>query len=233
MPAADNAVIDRLAVEHAVIAAAGLGSRLGHGRPKCLVEIHGRPILAHQLELLRDVADVRIVVGFCEDDVLAATGVLDRGVVVVRNPAYRSTTTLHSYAMGARHLDEPCLYLDGDILFERSSFEGFLVAARPQSPLLAYTDAKTDDAVYVDVRDGMIHGFSREIATPYEWANLAWLPPRWCEDGDGAVYEHLTRHLPIPGRHIVSFEVDNEADLQRAWDNFPAQTPQRRAGDIR
>ncbi len=42
-------------VKHVVIAAAGLGSRLGHGKPKCLVEIDEVSVLSHQLSLLSDV----------------------------------------------------------------------------------------------------------------------------------------------------------------------------------
>ena len=41
------------AVELAVIAAAGLGSRLGAATPKCLVKIDGVTLIERQLELLR------------------------------------------------------------------------------------------------------------------------------------------------------------------------------------
>ncbi len=53
-------------VKHAVIAAAGLGSRLGLGKPKCLLEVDNKPLIEYQLKLLKNVADVRVVVGFEE-----------------------------------------------------------------------------------------------------------------------------------------------------------------------
>ena len=54
-----------------VIAAAGIGSRLGMNLPKSLVEINGRTVLERLLtECLHDVADVRLVVGFRADEVV-------------------------------------------------------------------------------------------------------------------------------------------------------------------
>ena len=209
-------------VDHAVIAAAGLGSRLGMGMPKCLVEVHGRPILAHQLDLLRDVPDVRVVVGFEEHRVAEAARSLRPDVTIVRNPAYRSTTTLRSYALGARFLDEPCLFLDADIVFEQASFAEFLAAGARSGTLVGYTDAKTDDAVFVTVDGlGRVTGFSREHRSAHEWANVAVLPPRFCETGSAAVFERMVPELPLPGHPVLSWEVDREDDLERARREAP------------
>ncbi len=213
------------AVEHAVIAAAGFGSRLGRGMPKCLVSFRGRTLLDRQLELLADVPDVRLVVGFREREVMAHALALRPDLIIVRNPAHASTTTLDSYALGARHLSRPCLFMDADIVFDPASFAAFAqeaaeVAAASAGPLcrplIGYTDAKTADAVYVGVADGMIVGFDRDRPTPYEWANLALLPPGYCEKGSGAVYERMTGDLPLPGAYVDSYEIDRPADLEVA-----------------
>lgn len=170
------------AVEHAVIAVAGLGSRLGLGKPKCLVQVAGRRILEYQLDLLRGVPDVRLVVGYMEHDVIDAAFKLLPDVTIVRNPAYRTTTTQHSYWLGSCHLSGPCLYLDGDIIFERRSFQSFLANAEANVPLIGITQAKTENAVYASVKQGTkdhlfsVTGFSRSERTPWEWANIAYLP---------------------------------------------------------
>ena len=70
-----------------------------------------------------------MVVGFDEIAVMDAVTTIRRDVIFVRNPAYRTTTTLNSYAQGARHLTDHCLYMDADVLFERESFEAFLLSA--------------------------------------------------------------------------------------------------------
>lgn len=210
-------------ITHAVIAAAGFGSRLGHGHPKCLVEFRGRTLLDRQLELLKDVPDVRIVVGFQEDSVVKAARSLRPDVTIVRNPAYASTTTLQSYALGARFLTSSCLFMDADIVFERQTFSHFLDAAASarSAPLVAYTEAKTVDAVYASITGGNVVGFSRTNRQPWEWANLAALPPHYCEGGGGAVFELLERDLPLPSFHIVSHEIDRSDDLITALKEHP------------
>lgn len=204
------------AVEHAVIAAAGFGSRLGRGHPKCLVEVDGETILENQLGLLRDVPDVRIVVGFQEREVIAAARALRQDITFVRNPAYATTTTLTSYALGARHLAEPALFLDADVLLEPVTFRRFLAAARTRPALIGYTGARTRDPVYVDVHRDEVRGFSRTAPTPYEWANVAVLPPAFCEGGTGTVFEHLSRVLPLPARFVETDEIDCAEDLDAA-----------------
>lgn len=202
-------------VEHAVIAAAGFGSRLGRGYPKCLVEFRGRTLLERQLELLVQVPDVRVVVGFREHEVIAHARQVRNDILVVRNPAYATTTTLTSYALGARHLTEPTLFMDADILFEPASFQEFL-AACTDAPLVGYTTARTVDAVYAQIDDGQVQRFSRERISDFEWANLAYLPAGYCETGDGSVYERLTQDLPLPAHLVDSFEVDRPTDLDLA-----------------
>ena len=205
-------------VDHAVVAAAGFGSRLGRGHPKCLVEFRGRTLLERQLELLEDVPDVRVVVGFQEAAVTDLARSLRPDVIIVRNPAYASTTTLDSYARGARHLSDPCLFLDADILFEPPSFQAFLraAAARHDGALVGYTHTRTRDAVHVVVQGQQITSFSRSVRTPFEWANLALLPPGFCETGSGAVFERMAQELPLAGALVDSFEIDCEEDLELA-----------------
>ncbi|MBB4955657.1 choline kinase [Agrobacterium vitis] len=202
------------AVKHAVIAAAGLGSRLGHGKPKCLVEIEGVKIIRHLLSHLADVEDVRVIVGFEEHAVIAAIRDIRPDVLIVRNPGFRNTTTLHSYEMGARHLKGDCLFMDGDMLIEPEGFAEFLAACEPGKPLLGITKAKTQDAVFTIMDGDAVTGFLRQEQTEFEWANIAWLPVDFFADiGNTAVYEHLMRYLPIQAKEVIAYEVDREEDL--------------------
>lgn len=202
------------AVKHAVIAAAGLGSRLGHGKPKCLVEIEGVKIIRHLLSHLADVEDVRVIVGFEEHAVIAAIRDIRPDVLIVRNPGFRNTTTLHSYEMGARHLKGDCLFMDGDMLIEQQGFSDFLQACEPGVPLLGVTRAKTQDAVFTIMDGDTATDFRRQEPTEFEWANIAWLPVEYFSDiGNTTVYEHLLRYLPIKTREVIAYEVDREEDL--------------------
>jgi choline kinase len=206
-----------------------MGSRMGMGVPKCLIEVGGRPIIAHLLDRLAGVADVRIVVGHDAANVIRRVKDLRRDVTFVVNPSYRMTTTLHSYMMGGAHIEAPALYMDADILFEPASFAGFLAKAgeRPDSPLIAVTEAKTEDCVYAHLdKAGRIVSFSREEKGPFEWANLAWLPPGVLEDKPCAVYEQLSTHLPLQAEVVVSYEMDTPQDyeqLKAAYQDFARQ----------
>ncbi len=201
-------------VKHAVIAAAGLGSRLGMGKPKCLIEIDGTTILEHQLGLLKKVEDVRIVVGFEEAKVIELAKNIRSDITIVRNPAYRSTTTLHSYALGANYIQEKMLFLDGDILFQPTSFNNFLESCNKTDAMIGVTETKTKDAVFVRLEERYVKGFSRIEAQPYEWANLSWLLPSMLDTMDQiAVFERLMQFLPLKYKNITCYEIDTVEDL--------------------
>lgn len=202
-------------VEHAVIAAAGIGSRLGFGTPKCLIEYEGKTLLGHLLDRLAEVPDVRICVGFMREEVMAEARKHRPDVVFVINHAFRSTTTLTSYVMAARGLDAPVLYMDADIYFQKSSFRTFLnQASQTSEPLIAITSAKTEHCVYTHLdAAGRVTRFSRTEPSSTEWANLCWLPKGTLIDGSTAVFEELSNHLPMRTIMVESFEVDTPEDL--------------------
>ena len=80
----------------ALILAAGSGRRLRLNRPKCLVELGGRPLIDHQLQALAwaGVDRVVVVAGYMADDVMAA---LPPGLPVVVNEDYAETNSLYSF----------------------------------------------------------------------------------------------------------------------------------------
>ena len=204
-------------VKHAVVAAAGLGSRLGHGKPKSLVQINGVSVLEHLMSLLVGVEDVRVVVGFMEHDIIAELERIRPNAIIVRNPSFRNTTTLHSYELGSRHINSDCLYMDADLLIVPETFERFLQECRPGEPRLAITQSKTTDAVYTNLEARSVVSFQRDKATEYEWSNVSWLPVEFFRNiGHTAVYEHLTRFLPLAVSEVVSYEIDTAGDLMEA-----------------
>jgi len=208
-------------VANAVIAAAGLGSRLGAGIPKCLIEIGGRTILTRLIEVLSPFIDnIHVVIGYREDMVVEHCARHHRQVALVRNPDYRTTTTAQSFALGAQHLSGKTLFLDGDLLLSGPSIAAFIEAAASHEILVGLTDAKSENAVFASgVRDGdtiTLSGFSREVASPYEWANIVAGPKTLVDGATGYVFERLAEHLPLPGRILELSEVDTAADLQAA-----------------
>lgn len=205
----------------AVIAAAGLGSRLGHGLPKCMVEVEGTPILTRIIEAVSAHVDrIHVVVGYREELVADYCAIHHRDVVLVRNPDFRATTTGHSYLLGARGLGERALFLDGDILVRPEQLAGILRAGTEHETVVGITRATTDDGVTVELtgppETPSVVGFARRGGHDYEWANVMVGPPSAIGDGDGYVFEALATQLPLAAAYIEMAEVDTDADLDRA-----------------
>jgi choline kinase len=104
----------------AVILAGGVGSRLrslSGGKPKCLVEVGGRPLILHQLETLADhgVGPVLVVLGYQADVVKAAIG--ERADTVV-NEKYEDTNSLYSLWLAREWVKGPFVLLNCDLFFD-------------------------------------------------------------------------------------------------------------------
>ena len=72
---------------------AGEGRRLGLGSTKALVSVHGEPLIAWHLRMLRHVRDVVVVVGYQSEAVVEAVRKLRRDVIFAFNHDYATTGT--------------------------------------------------------------------------------------------------------------------------------------------
>ena len=99
-----------------VISCAGMGTRLGIGTTKCLVDIDGKPLIIRQLEQLKDYDDIRIVVGYQMERVMEVVNSYRKDILFVLNQNYRNTGTGGSFSLAMRHARELIVSLDGDLL---------------------------------------------------------------------------------------------------------------------
>ena len=207
-------------VENVVIAAAGMGTRLGAGKPKCLVEICGKNLIEYQLDLLRDVKSVFMVVGFCELDVIDFVSKLRKDVIFVRNPDFQHTKTLESYHLAAKLIEGNALFMDGDMIISPSDFSSFIGKTATSDFLFGVSDRISDDPVYADVRKQdanlIIDGFSCENQSGYEWANVVYMPANLMQGGKSNAFEYLQTLLPKPAAVLDRLEIDTRKDLELA-----------------
>ena len=89
-----------------VISCAGIGSRLGLGSTKALIPIRGTSLIGWQMQLFREVEDVRIVVGFQANEVIDEVLKFRRDVTFVFNHNYFDTKTGASFYLGARDANQ-------------------------------------------------------------------------------------------------------------------------------
>jgi L-glutamine-phosphate cytidylyltransferase len=113
----------------AVILAAGRGSRmgqLGDGRPKCLVELRGRPLIEYQIAALRHggVDEIGVVRGYRAE-------MIDRpGLVYFSNERWAETSMVMSLAAAASWLSSgPVIVSYADIFYRSSVVRGLAAAA--------------------------------------------------------------------------------------------------------
>ncbi|MCD4863034.1 NTP transferase domain-containing protein [Pseudomonas sp. PLB05] len=205
-------------IEHAVISAAGIGSRLGLNRPKCLVEVAGRTLLDYHLERLVDVPVVWLVVGFQEEDVIAHALALRPNIIIVRNPDFARTNTLQSIFRVAQHLHERFLVVDADTVVRRDSFKEFLKAAEQCAQLVGVSSYTTSDGVRVILNQEktLVQAFTREPHYEWEWTGIAILEPSIVVDKPIYVYQALEPSLPLPAYELDAFDIDTVADLDMA-----------------
>jgi choline kinase len=115
----------------AIILAAGRGSRmkrLTESKPKCLVELRGKPLLDWQLEALYagGITEVGIVTGY-KRELLSI-----RGLVEFFNPRWTETNMVTSLSCAGPWLQEtPCIVCYSDIFFSAAAVKSLLKIQDP------------------------------------------------------------------------------------------------------
>lgn len=196
-----------------IISCAGIGSRLGLGQTKALVKIDGKSIIHRQLELFKDVEDVRIVIGYQGNDIVNEVLGIRKDVTFVYNHDYFNTKTGASYYLGARHANSLCVEWDGDLLVHPDDVANLL---KLEEEYICYSEITSDEAVFLKLNDkGEVIGFSRENGD-FEWTGPACLKKENLKFTKGNVFEQLEPNLPIKGIKVRAFDIDTFEDYKRA-----------------
>lgn len=109
----------------ACILAAGTGSRLfplTESMPKCLTEVHGRPLLGRLIASLREQGFKRLVfvLGHLEDSIRSFLEfhAADLTIDYVSNPVFATTNNIYSLWLAREKLNEPFLLIESDLIFD-------------------------------------------------------------------------------------------------------------------
>lgn len=147
-----------------VILAAGVGSRLtalSGGTPKCLVEIGGRPLIMHQLEMLADhgIGPTIVVTGYRADEVKTVIG--ERAQIVV-NERYAETNSLYSLWLARDLIQGPFVLLNSDLFFDPTILNKLL---RESGSALAYdsTSSRGREQTKVALRKGRVSDLGKDV----------------------------------------------------------------------
>lgn len=195
-----------------VISCAGIGSRLGLGLTKSMVQINGRSLISWQLELFKDVEDLRIVVGFQANDIIEEVRKYRDDVTFIFNHRYFETKTGASFFLGARHANEYILEWDGDLLVHPDDVKKILAT---EGEFICYSERSSDDAVFVKVDEqGNVLNFSREYGD-YEWTGPACMRKKNLAYSSQNVFNMFEPLLPMKGIKVRAYDIDTYEDYER------------------
>jgi len=208
-------------VEEAIILAAGLGSRLGLDTPKCLVEVGGKAIIDYNLELLENIPNIYIVVGYGKDKVIEHVKKIRDDVIFIENPDFATTSNTYSLYLGLKHINGPYLLLFGDVIFNENDFKTFVGKCDDEN-IVGLTTSKSEEAVFADVDKNcfMVKNFQRKPPTEHEIAGIFYFKDIQITENDGYVFEVLNKYLPLKYFLLKSYEVDTKNDLEIAIKNL-------------
>jgi choline kinase len=200
-----------------ILNCAGLGSRLGMGKTKALINLDGKPLIHWQLDMLADVKDVRVVVGFEAQEVIDTVLSVRRDVLFVFNHNYHITKTGASLALGAAHTNNFVISLDGDLLVHPQDFQHFLSM---HEECVGYTEINTEQPCYVTIQHQNKNTYATEFMpqkkSNYEWNGLVQIHASKITPTTSHVYEILLPHLPLPAIKMRTQEIDTLNDYQKA-----------------
>jgi choline kinase len=190
--------------------------------PKCLVQVDGHALIDYQLDLLRDVPNVQVVVGFMEEEVIGYVRQKRPDVVFVRNPEFHCTSNSHSVFLASRHFKEPFLIVDGDLLIKKSEFETILAEGQRDGSWIGVTPQKSEEPVFARLDDqDRIDLFSFTEKTPWEWCGVALVPPNVISSNKKYVFEELKKILPSRAAKMTVYEIDTPQDFTAAVEHLP------------
>lgn len=199
-----------------IISCAGMGTRLGAGVPKAIVDVAGKPIIIRQLECLNDYSDVRVVVGFQADKVIEIVQKYRKDIMFCFNNDFRTTGTAASFSKGLIDTKEYAVALDGDLLVNPDDLRKFLSI---DEELIGGCSPSTDNPVLMSLNEqNQVIEFSREKGE-LEWTGLAQIKATRLKPANKHVYMMLEPLMPIKAMKIRTKEIDtmNDYDNAVAW----------------
>jgi choline kinase len=162
----------------AIIVAAGMGRRLSpftDDRPKCLVEINGRPILARQIDAYRaaGVDEIVIVRGYMKEKIIL------EGAKYYENDDFKNNNILASLFYAEPSMEGGFLFSYADIVFRPQAVEralstegdyALVIDRRWQDAYVGRTDHPVEEGEVARVEDGRVTRVGKKTVPPEQAA---------------------------------------------------------------
>lgn len=195
-----------------IISCAGMGKRLGLGTTKALIKIDGESLIIRTLKLLKDVDDVRVVVGYQADKVIEAVKNFRKDVIFVMNNNYMNTGTAGSVSLALEATKKYILTIDGDLIIHPEDMKKIL---ETDGEFACGCKIDSDDPVKMILKENKVVEFSREKGD-YEWTGICCIKRENIIKSDRHVCQMIEPNLPLKHLLIRTKEIDTLDDYYRA-----------------
>lgn len=199
-----------------VICCAGMGTRLGIGTTKAIVEIHGEPLIIRQLKLLDEFDDIRIVVGFDAERVINVVNEFRKDIMFVCNYEYEHNgpgDSLKKALLGSRKY---VITMDGDVVMHPSDFKKFVDFP---AECIAVTENASCETIGASVANGKVEELS-QYTQNMQWSGVSKvLADKLCSKSSH-VYEMLRPYLPMAAFPLRLKEINTPEDYESAIEWF-------------
>jgi len=152
--------------KQAIILAAGQGRRLWpftKDRPKCLLDIGGRSIIEHQVDMLvtHGIERITVVTGYMGAKV---RDVLGSRVDYRENAAFESTSSMYSLWLAKDATANGFLVINSDVLFHGGILRSLLESPHGDALAIDFESVLAEEEMKVEVRNGRVLALGKQLA---------------------------------------------------------------------
>ena len=178
----------------AILLAAGVGSRIVKDigqMPKSLVEVNGKPLLLHTLDLLKkNGMEIVIITGFQHKRIEEA--IKDYSVTVYYNPFYKVTNSIGSLWYADREFNTQELFIaNADVYYTQEMLDLAFAAPYDNFFLSDYSRADEGDYFFYS-KDHVLQKYGKELLREErncEYVGIAVLKNQWIQKFHDRLWE--------------------------------------------
>lgn len=194
-----------------IICCAGMGTRLGIGTTKALVNVCGKPIILHQMDAFKQVSDIRIVVGFQAERLIEVVNRERKDIMYAFNYDFQSTGQAESLSKALIGLKKYTVIVDGDALYNP---EDLLELLSYKGECLGICPIYSDEPIYANTSNEYVTELNENYGE-VEYSCIAKVLSDNLKKSKGQVYEMLNKLLPIHSITVRTRDIDTPDDYNR------------------
>lgn len=199
-----------------IICCAGMGTRLGIGTTKALVDVEGKPLIIRLLEMLEVYDDIRVVVGYQADKLIEVVNGLRKDIMFAFNYQYETTGVADSLRKGMFLSREIIVSIDGDVLINPNDFKNFLDC---EQECIGVSKINSEELVFANINNGMVEKLSKKDGN-WQWPGILKIHRDKLKGNSPHVCDILNEVLPLPGYVLRAREINTQEDYEKCINWF-------------